>query len=174
ITQISQSPTWLKPKSCHRTSRGQKLLTFTKLESGYKKVVSKTRLKIELLASTPPAMCGGRKKMLPMTPKNTVPTVQAWRWKHNVLGVFLCQRVQGLLHTSKSLGRWDGAMYRTILRDNLLPSARDLKKWAVVGSFQHSPEPQSDRKSMEGAEGQSCQSDSPPNLHDLERICKEE
>ncbi|KAI4904263.1 hypothetical protein NFI96_000557 [Prochilodus magdalenae] len=123
-----------------------------------------------------------RKKNAAYDPKNTVPTV-----KHG-----------GLLH--RITGKMDGAMYRTILRDNLLPSARDLKMgrgWV----FQHDNDPKHTAKATKDwlkknhikvMEWPSQSPDlnpienlwrelkvrvakrQPTNLHDLERICKEE
>ncbi|KAI4896389.1 hypothetical protein NFI96_003559 [Prochilodus magdalenae] len=105
---------------------------------------------------------------------------------------------QGLLH--RITGKMDGAMYRTILRDNLLPSARDLKMgrgWV----FQHDNDPKHTAKATKDwlkknhikvMEWPSQSPDlnpienlwrelkvrvakrQPTNLHDLERICKEE
>ncbi|KAI4874775.1 hypothetical protein NFI96_025410 [Prochilodus magdalenae] len=103
-----------------------------------------------------------------------------------------------LLH--RITGKMDGAMYRTILRDNLLPSARDLKMgrgWV----FQHDNDPKHTAKATKDwlkknhikvMEWPSQSPDlnpienlwrelkvrvakrQPTNLHDLERICKEE
>ncbi|KAI4871238.1 hypothetical protein NFI96_019770, partial [Prochilodus magdalenae] len=49
---------------------------------------------------------------------------EAWKWKHYVLGVFSAKGTGLLPHVN---GRWVGAMYRKILGDNLLPSAKTLK-----------------------------------------------
>ncbi|KAI4896741.1 hypothetical protein NFI96_022398 [Prochilodus magdalenae] len=101
-----------------------RIVDLHKAGMGYKKI-SKTRPKLKLLASTPPRHVWRKKKCSAYDPKKHCAHRQAWRWKHNVLGVFLCQ---GYRATSPpSLGRWMEPCSRTILRDNLLPSARDLK-----------------------------------------------
>ncbi|KAI4887520.1 hypothetical protein NFI96_016696, partial [Prochilodus magdalenae] len=95
-----------------------------------------TRPKLNFLASTPPAMCGGKKNAA-YDPKNTVPTVKHGGGSIMVRGCFSAKGT-GLLH--RITGKMDGAMNRTILRDNLLPSARDLKMgrgWV----FQHDNDP---------------------------------
>ncbi|CDQ61360.1 unnamed protein product [Oncorhynchus mykiss] len=70
-----------------------------------------------------------RKKKDEYNPKNTIPTV-----KHGgsiiLWGCFSAKRT-GRLHRIE--GRMDGAMYRKILADNLLPSLRALKM-VVAGS----------------------------------------
>ncbi|KAI4898107.1 hypothetical protein NFI96_015371 [Prochilodus magdalenae] len=113
-------------------------------------------------------------------------------------GFTSCSAPKGLLH--RITGKMDGAMYRTILRDNLLPSARDLKMgrgWV----FQHDNDPKHTAKATKDwlkknhikvMEWPSQSPDlnpienlwrelkvrvakrQPTNLHDLERICKEE
>ncbi len=62
---------------------------------------------------------------------------EAWGWKHHALGLFFCKG-QGRLICVKE--RMNGAMYREILSENLLPSARALKMkrgWV----FQHDNDP---------------------------------
>uniref|UniRef100_A0AAY5KQP5 Transposase Tc1-like domain-containing protein n=1 Tax=Esox lucius TaxID=8010 RepID=A0AAY5KQP5_ESOLU len=56
-------------------------------------------------------------------PKNTIPSSKR-RWKHYALGCFSSKGTRKF-HCIK--GIIDGAMYRQILDDNLLPSARALK-----------------------------------------------
>ncbi|KAI4891945.1 hypothetical protein NFI96_008788 [Prochilodus magdalenae] len=78
-----------------------------------------------------------RKKNAAYDPKNTVPTVKHGGGSIMFWGCFSAKGT-GLLH--RITGKMDGAMYRTILRDNLLPSARDLKMgrgWV----FQHDNDP---------------------------------
>ncbi|KAI4873434.1 hypothetical protein NFI96_007171 [Prochilodus magdalenae] len=129
--------------------------------------------------------------------KNTVPTVKHGGGSIMFWGCFSAKGT-GLLH--RITGKMDGAMYRTILRDNLLPSARDLKMgrgWV----FQHDNDPKHTAKATKDwlkknhikvMEWPSQSPDlnpienlwrelkvrvakrQPTNLHDLERICKEE
>ncbi|KAI4890787.1 hypothetical protein NFI96_000033 [Prochilodus magdalenae] len=138
-----------------------------------------------------------RKKNAAYDPKNTVPTFKHVGGSIMFWGVFSAKGT-GLLH--RITGKMDGAMYRTILRDNLLPSARDLKMgrgWV----FQHDNDPKHTAKATKDwlkknhikvMEWPSQSPDlnpienlwrelkvrvakrQPTNLHDLERICKEE
>ncbi len=65
------------------------------------------------------------------------PNREAWGWKHHALGL-LSAKGKGRLHRIE--GRIDGAMYREILANNLLPSVRALKMgrgWV----FQHDNDP---------------------------------
>ncbi|KAI4883776.1 hypothetical protein NFI96_000001 [Prochilodus magdalenae] len=139
-----------------------------------------------------------RKKNAAYDPKNTVPTVKHGGGSKIFLGCFSAKGTGLLLH--RITGKMDGAMYRTILRDNLLPSARDLKMgrgWV----FQHDNDPKHTAKATKDwlkknhikvMEWPSQSPDlnpienlwrelkvrvakrQPTNLHDLERICKEE
>ncbi|KAI4891719.1 hypothetical protein NFI96_005609 [Prochilodus magdalenae] len=139
-----------------------------------------------------------RKKNAAYDPKKTVPTVKHGGGSIMFWGCFSAKGT-GLLH--RITGKMDGAMYRTILRgDNLLPSARDLKMgrgWV----FQHDNDPKHTAKATKDwlkknhikvMEWPSQSPDlnpienlwrelkvrvakrQPTNLHDLERICKEE
>lgn len=138
-----------------------------------------------------------RKKNAAYDPKNTVPTVKHGGGSIMFWGCFSAKGT-GLLH--RITGKMDGAMYRTILRDNLLPSARKLKMgrgWV----FQHDNDPKHTAKAtkdwlkknhMKVMEWPSQSPDlnpienlwrelkvrvakrQPTNLPDLERICKEE
>ncbi|KAI4894291.1 hypothetical protein NFI96_022477 [Prochilodus magdalenae] len=138
-----------------------------------------------------------RKKNAAYDPKNTVPTVKHGGGSIMFWGCFSAKGT-GLLH--RITGKTDGAMYRTILRDNLLPSARGLKMgrgWV----FQHDNDPKHTAKATKDwlkknhikvMEWPSQSPDlnpienlwrelkvrvakrQPTNLHDLERICKEE
>ncbi|KAI4874845.1 hypothetical protein NFI96_010394 [Prochilodus magdalenae] len=160
--------------------------------------------KIELFygpASTPPAMCVEEEKMLPYDPKNTVPTVKHGGGKHNVFGGVFSAKGTGLLH--RITGKMDGARVPHNPEGHLssiLPSARDLKMgrgWV----FQHDNDPKHTAKATKDwlkknhikvMEWPSQSPDlnpienlwrelkvrvakrQPTNLHDLERICKEE
>ncbi|KAI4883795.1 hypothetical protein NFI96_009159 [Prochilodus magdalenae] len=113
--------------------------------SARKKVLWSDETKIELfgLNSTRHVW---RKKNAAYDPKNTVPTVKHGGGSIMFWGVSL-PRGTGLLH--RITGKMDGAMYRTILRDNLLPSARDLKMgrgWV----FQHDNDPKTYSKGNKG------------------------
>ncbi|CAJ0963147.1 unnamed protein product, partial [Ranitomeya imitator] len=68
--------------------------------------------------------CVWRKRNAAYDPKNTVPTVKHGGGNIMFWGCFSAKGA-GLLHRIN--GRMDGAMYRKILSDNLLPSARTLK-----------------------------------------------
>lgn len=138
-----------------------------------------------------------RKKNAAYDPKNTVPTVKHGGGSIMFWGCFSAKGT-GLLH--RITGKMDGAMYRTILKDNLLPSAKKLKigrGWV----FQHDNDPKHTAKATKDwlkkhhikvMEWPSQSPDlnpienlwrelkvrvarrQPTNLHDLERICKEE
>ncbi|KAI4882017.1 hypothetical protein NFI96_000726 [Prochilodus magdalenae] len=124
-------------------------------------------------------------------------SLQGNNWQHFAQQwIHILQCPKGLLH--RITGKMDGAMYRTILRDNLLPSARDLKMgrgWV----FQHDNDPKHTAKATKDWLKKNhikvwpSQSPDlnpienlwselkvrvpkrqPTNLHDLERICKEE
>ncbi|CDQ82278.1 unnamed protein product [Oncorhynchus mykiss] len=78
-----------------------------------------------------------RKKKDEFNPKNTIPTV-----KHGGGNIILwgCFSAKGTGQLHRIEGRMDGAMYREILANNLLPSVRALKMgrgWV----FQHDNDP---------------------------------
>ncbi|KAL0193246.1 hypothetical protein M9458_011542, partial [Cirrhinus mrigala] len=78
-----------------------------------------------------------RRKKDEYNPKNTIPTV-----KHGGGNIMLwgCFSAKGTGRLHRIEGRMDGAMYRKILGNNLLPSVRALKKsrgWV----FQHDNDP---------------------------------
>ncbi|XDV36075.1 hypothetical protein PO909_005924 [Leuciscus waleckii] len=78
-----------------------------------------------------------RKKKDEYNPKNTIPTV-----KHGGGNIILwgCFSAKGTERLHRTEGRMDGAMYREILANNLLPSVRALKMgrgWV----FQHDNDP---------------------------------
>src|SRR4029434_4725561 len=81
------------------------------------------RPKSSSLASTRLAAFGGG-RMLTMTPRNIIPTV-----KHGGVNIMLwgCFSAKGKGRLHRLEGTRDGAMYRAILGENLLPSARTLK-----------------------------------------------
>uniref|UniRef100_A0AAZ3NQ95 Transposase Tc1-like domain-containing protein n=1 Tax=Oncorhynchus tshawytscha TaxID=74940 RepID=A0AAZ3NQ95_ONCTS len=104
-------------------------------EEEWEKVMWSDETKIELfgLNST---RCVWRKKD-EYNPKNTIPTV-----KHGGGNIILwgCFSAKGTGRLHRIEGRMDGAMYRTILANNLLPSVRALKMgrgWL----FQHDNDP---------------------------------
>lgn len=165
-------------------------------QSDWEKVLWSDETKIELfgLNSTRHVW---RKKNAAYDPKNTVPTVKHGGGNIMFWGCFSAKGT-GLLH--RISGKMDGAMYRAVLRDNLLPSARKLKMgrgWV----FQHDNDPKHTAKAtkewlkknhIKVMEWPSQSPDlnpienlwrelkvrvakrQPTNLNDLERICKEE
>ncbi len=71
---------------------------------------------------------------------------EAWGWKHHALGMFSAKGPGRLICVKE---RMNGAMYREILSENLLPSARALKMkrgWV----FQHDNDPKTHRPGNEG------------------------
>ncbi|TWW59170.1 Transposable element [Takifugu flavidus] len=170
------------------------------VQSDRKKVLWSDETKIELcgLNSTHHVW---RKKNAAYDPRNTVPTVKHGGGNIIFWGCFSAKGT-GLRH--HITGKMDGAMYRAVLRDNLLPSARKLKMgrgWV----FQHDNDPKHTAKAtkewlkknhikvMEWPSQSPVESPDlnpienlwrelkvrvakrqPTNLNDLERICKEE
>ncbi|KAI4872079.1 hypothetical protein NFI96_008296 [Prochilodus magdalenae] len=105
-------------------------------EEEWEKVMWSDETKIELfgLNSTRHVW---RKKNDEYNPKNTIPTV-----KHGGGNIILwgCFSAKGTGRLHRIVGRMDGAMYREILANNLLPSVRALKMgrgWV----FQHDNDP---------------------------------
>ncbi|KAI4890945.1 hypothetical protein NFI96_003942, partial [Prochilodus magdalenae] len=105
-------------------------------EEEWEKVMWSDETKIELfgLNSTRHVW---RKKNDEYNPKNTIPTV-----KHGGGNIILwgCFSAKGTGRLHRIVGRMDGAMYREILANNLLPSVRALKigrGWV----FQHDNDP---------------------------------
>uniref|UniRef100_A0AAZ3QRG6 Transposase n=1 Tax=Oncorhynchus tshawytscha TaxID=74940 RepID=A0AAZ3QRG6_ONCTS len=92
-------------------------------EEEWEKVIWSDETKIELFGLNA-TRCVWRKKKDEYNTKNTIPTV-----KHGGGNIVLCgcfsAKETGRLHRSE--GRMDGAMYREILANNLLPSVRALK-----------------------------------------------
>ncbi|CDQ82550.1 unnamed protein product [Oncorhynchus mykiss] len=94
------------------------------------------RPKWSTLASTQLAVFGGG-GMLPMTPRTPSPTVKHGGGKIMLWG---CFSAKGTGRPHRIKGMMDGAMYRQILGENLLPSARALKM-GPGRVFQHDNDP---------------------------------
>ena len=100
-------------------------------EEAWEKVMWSDETRIELFR------CVWRKRNAEYNPKNTIPTV-----KHGGGNLMLwgCFSAKGTGRFHRIEGRMNGAMYREILGDNLLPSVRTLKMgrgWV----FQHDNDP---------------------------------
>ncbi|KAI4900940.1 hypothetical protein NFI96_002661 [Prochilodus magdalenae] len=113
-------------------------------EEEWEKVMWSDETKIELfgLNSTRHVW---RKKNDEYNPKNTIPTV-----KHGGGNIILwgCFSAEGTGRLHRIVGRMDGAMYREILANNLLPSVRALKMgrgWV----FQHDNDPKHTARATE-------------------------
>ncbi|KAI4872913.1 hypothetical protein NFI96_005295 [Prochilodus magdalenae] len=105
-------------------------------ESDWEKVLWSDESKIELFSINSTRRDWG-KRNADYDPKNTIPTVKHGGGNIMFWGCF-SPKGTGLLYRIN--GRMDGAMYRKILSDNLLPSTRTLKMgrgWV----FQHDNDP---------------------------------
>ena len=105
-------------------------------EEEWEKVMWSDETKIELFGLNSTRRVW-RKKKDEYNPKNTIPTV-----KHGGGNIILwgCFSAKGTGRLHRIEGRMDGAMYREILANNLLPSVRALKMgrgWV----FQHDNDP---------------------------------
>ncbi|KAK3524312.1 hypothetical protein QTP70_027865, partial [Hemibagrus guttatus] len=158
-------------------------------EENWVKVLQSDETKIELFGINSTRRVWWRRNVA-YDPKNTIPTIKHGGGNIMLWGCFSAKKT-GQLHRIK--GMMDGAMYRQILDENLLPSARALKMgrgWV----FQHDNDPKHTAKATKEwlkkwlsqspdlnpienlwrelkvrvAKGQ------PRNFNDLERICKEE
>ena len=56
------------------------------------------------------------------SPKEHHPYCEAWWWQHHVMEMFLISRAGALVRKE---GKMDGAKYRKILEENLLPSLQE-------------------------------------------------
>uniref|UniRef100_A0A8C7PMU4 Transposase Tc1-like domain-containing protein n=1 Tax=Oncorhynchus mykiss TaxID=8022 RepID=A0A8C7PMU4_ONCMY len=105
-------------------------------EEKWEKVMWSDETKIELFGLNSTRRVW-RKKRDEYNPKNTIPTV-----KHGGGNIFLwgCFSAKGTGRLHRIEGRMDGAMYREILANNLLPSVRSLKM-GRAWVFQHDNDP---------------------------------
>ena len=92
-------------------------------EEAWKKVMWSNETKIELFGINSTRR-DWRKRNAEYNPKNTIPTVKHGGGNLMLWGWFSAKET-GRLHRIE--GRMNGAMYREILGDNLLPSVRALK-----------------------------------------------
>ena len=92
-------------------------------EEAWEKVMWSDETKIELFGINSTRHVW-RKRNAEYNPKNTIPTV-----KHGSGNLMLwgCFSAKGIARLHRIEGRMNGAMYRKILGDNLLPSVRALK-----------------------------------------------
>ena len=105
-------------------------------EEAWEKVMWSDETKIELFGINS-TRCVWRKRNAEYNPENTIPTVKHGGGNLMLWGCFSATGT-GRLYCIK--GRMNGAMYREILADNLLPSVRALKMgrgWV----FQHDSDP---------------------------------
>ncbi len=154
-------------------------------EKAWENVLWSDKTKIELFGINSTRRVW-RKRNADYHPKNTIPTVRHGGGNIMLWGCFSTKSTGRLHHIE---GPMDGAMYRKILDENLLPSARTLKMgrgWV----FQHANNPKHTAKATKEWPSQSpdlnpienlwrelklrVSKRQPRNLNDLERICKEE
>ena len=115
-------------------------------EEAWEKVMWSDETKIELFGINSTRRVW-RKRNAEYNLKNTIPTVKHGGGNLMLWGCFSAKGT-GWLHRIK--GRMNGAMYREILCDNLLPSVRALKMgrgWV----FQHDNDPKQSRQQRSGS-----------------------
>ncbi|KAJ4928341.1 hypothetical protein JOQ06_016133 [Pogonophryne albipinna] len=113
------------------------------LEEDWENVIWSDETKIELFGKNSTRRVW-RRKNAELHPKNTIPTVKHGGGNIMLRGCFSAKGPGRLIRVKE---RMNGAMYREILSDNLLPSARALKMkrgWV----FQHDNDPKHTARAM--------------------------
>ncbi len=111
-------------------------------EEDWENVIWSDETKIELFGKN--STCVWRRKNAELHPKNTIPTVKHGGGNIMLWGCFSAKGPGRLICVKE---RMNGAMYREILSENLLPSARALKMkrgWV----FQHDNDPKHTSRAM--------------------------
>ncbi len=165
-------------------------------EEDWENVIWSDETKIELFGKNSTCRVW-RRKNAELHPKNTIPTVKHGGGNIMLWGCFSAKGPGRLICVKE---RMNGAMYREILSENLLPSARALKMklWLGLSAWQwsqtHRPgqrrsgfvrsisrswsglaslQISTHRKSLEGVESPCCPATA-QNITALEEICMEE
>ncbi|CDQ82348.1 unnamed protein product [Oncorhynchus mykiss] len=195
VNDLKRAGTTVSKKTISNTLRRHGLKSCSARKE-WEKVMWSDETKIELFGLNSTRRVW-RKKKDEYNPKNTIPTVKHGGGNIILWGCFSAKGT-GRLHLIE--GRMDGAMYREILANNLLPSVRALKMgrgWV----FQHDNDPKHTaratkewlrKKHLKVLEWASQSPDlnpienlwrelkvriaqrQPRNLKDLEKVCMEE